>query len=427
MNRAHHVIVVGAGIAGLTAAATLARAGTRVTVLEKSSAIGGRAATHEKDGFSWNLGPHALYAAGAGKRILDDLGVPVRGRVPRVTGYAYDGDVLHTLPGGFVSLLTTGLLSLGGRLAVARLLGSFGSVDPAPHARTTAKAWIEGAVRAPEVRRLLAGLFRLSSYAADLDRLSAGAAIAQLQLALAKNVLYLDGGWRTLVDGLAAVARDGGATIRTGVGIASLDLGAAGVRGARLSDGSQVDASAVIIAASPSAALSLAPSSAALARFAERAVPVHAACLDVALSKLPAPQSTFALGLDVPLYFSVHSTTAKVAPEGGAVVHVAEYLTTGAKGDAARLEALFERMQPGYRDALVDRRFLPHLTVSHALPLAEDGGLAGRPDVDAAGIPGVYVAGDWVGPEGMIADASFASGERAAKAIASRPNVARAA
>jgi phytoene dehydrogenase-like protein len=427
MDRAHHVIVVGAGLAGLTAAATLARAGARVTVLEKSSAIGGRAATQEKAGFAWNLGPHALYAAGAGKRILEGLGVPIRGRVPPVSGYAYDGDVLHTLPGGFVSLLTTGLLSLGGRLAVARLLGSFARIDPGPLAHTSASAWIDAQVRAPEVRRLVAGLFRVSSYAADLDRLSAGVAISQLQLALAKGVLYLDGGWGTLVEGLADVARQGGATIRAGVGLASLDLGADGVRAAVLSDGARIDADAVVIAASPSVARGLVPGSQALARFAERAVPIHAACLDVALSTLPEPRNTFALGLDVPLYFSVHSTTARLAPEGGAVIHVAEYLATSKKGDAAPLEALLGRMQPGYRDVLVERRFLPHLTVSHALPLAEDGGFAGRPDVDAAGAPGVFLAGDWVGPEGMIADGSFASGERAAKAILARSSLARAA
>jgi pyruvate/2-oxoglutarate dehydrogenase complex dihydrolipoamide dehydrogenase (E3) component len=33
----------------------------------------------------------------------------------------------------------------------------------------------------------------------------------------------------------------------------------------------------------------------------------------------------------------------------------------------------------------------------------------------------VYVAGDWVGPDGMLADAAFASGRAAGRAAATAP------
>ena len=65
---------------------------------------------------------------------------------------------------------------------------------------------------------------------------------------------------------------------------------------------------------------------------------------------------------------------------------------------------------------MVERRFLPAMTVAHALPLAEEGGLAGRPGVTRAGAAGVFLAGDWVGPRGMLADAAAASAEEAAGA-----------
>jgi predicted NAD/FAD-dependent oxidoreductase len=44
-------------------------------------------------------------------------------------------------------------------------------------------------------------------------------------------------------------------------------------------------------------------------------------------------------------------------------------------------------------------------------------GPEGRPDVDALGMDGVTLAGDWIGPDGMLADAAVASGLRAAEAV----------
>jgi len=42
-------------------------------------------------------------------------------------------------------------------------------------------------------------------------------------------------------------------------------------------------------------------------------------------------------------------------------------------------------------------------------------GLAGRPSSRV--VSGLYVAGDWVGPEGMLADAVFASARAASDAV----------
>ena len=46
-----HVVVVGAGLAGLSAALRLAGAGRKVTVVERESVPGGRNGLLEKDGY----------------------------------------------------------------------------------------------------------------------------------------------------------------------------------------------------------------------------------------------------------------------------------------------------------------------------------------------------------------------------------------
>jgi phytoene dehydrogenase-like protein len=153
-----------------------------------------------------------------------------------------------------------------------------------------------------------------------------------------------------------------------------------------------------------------------LSQWIRRTRPVRAACLDVALAELPRASNRFALGLDEPMYMSVHSAAAKLAPEGVAVVHVMKYLEPDESTDSAEreMEAFFDRVQPGWRHRVVKRRTLPNMLVAPDVPQARTGGLCGRPSVEAAGIPGVFVAGDWVGRQGQLADAAAASADEAA-------------
>jgi phytoene dehydrogenase-like protein len=82
-----------------------------------------------------------------------------------------------------------------------------------------------------------------------------------------------------------------------------------------------------------------------------------------------------------------------------------------------QLTRFLDALQPGWRASVVRQRFLPDLVVAHALPEAALGGTRGRPGPCVPDVPGLYVAGDWVGPEGLLADASLASARAAARAI----------
>lgn len=54
------VLIVGAGITGLTAACTLAEAGEKCLLLEREDAVGGDCRTYEIDDILFDLGPHVL-------------------------------------------------------------------------------------------------------------------------------------------------------------------------------------------------------------------------------------------------------------------------------------------------------------------------------------------------------------------------------
>lgn len=417
-NRSSDVVIAGGGLAGLTAAVYLGRAGKRVALYEKAVELGGRARTQVKSEYRFNIGPHALYKEGHGVRVLRELGILPSGGTPGVSGaYAVRAGSKHALPGGFVSLLSTGLLGLAAKLEVARLLGSFRRIDASRWHHTSVGDWLDGNLRHAEVRELIQALFRLSTYTNDPQHQTASVAIAQLQLALSGNVLYLDGGWQTMVDNLRAAAVAAGVEIHSGLRVEAV-LHQQRVSGIELSDGTQHAAATVVLAMPPADAAALVRGSAALRAWNDNNQAIAAACLDVALSRLPNPLAGFALGIDRPLYFSVHSNAAQLAPSGGAVVHVAKYLdpnqANDPQADQHELEELFDRLQPGWRELVVERRFLPSMTVYNGAVTASRGGLATRPGPVVPGIDGLYVAGDWVGNAGFLADASFASAHQVA-------------
>lgn len=418
-------IVVGGGLAGLLAAARLARAGLSVRVFEQAGHLGGRAVTNVLHGVRFNLGPHALYATGPARRSLEELQVPIAGHFPSpgrplvtLRGTSY------RLPAGLGSLATSRLLSFGEKLRLARLFATIKSIDTRRLDSTSAREWIERVAGRGNLALLLAALFRVSTYVDDAEHLSAGMALDQLRTALVGNVLYLDGGWQTIVDGLRNVATGHGALIETQKHVQSVSSGGSSVT-VRLASGDALHARGVILAVEPAAACRLLGASVdhEFAQWANRQVAVPAACLDVALRDLPRPGDRFALGLDQPLYYSVHSAAARLGPVGVHVLHVMKYARADredpAAGVQAELEAMLDQLQPGWRAHLVARRFLPRMTVTHALPLAAAGGGSGRATVDAARLPNVFLAGDWVGPEAMLADASAASAALAAQRVQS--------
>lgn len=70
-----NIVIVGAGMAGLTAAAYLARDNYNVLLLDKNNRVGGLLNTFEKDGFFFDAGPRAFVNSGMVKPMLKDLGI----------------------------------------------------------------------------------------------------------------------------------------------------------------------------------------------------------------------------------------------------------------------------------------------------------------------------------------------------------------
>src|SRR6267378_5025848 len=121
LTLAKNVVIVGGGIAGLAASIYLARGGRTVTLFERRRYLGGRAVTHLRHGYRFNLGPHAFYRNGLGWNVLRELGIPVRGGTPKPRGIALLGGKHYKLPSAPWSLLTTSLLGVKAKAKLAML------------------------------------------------------------------------------------------------------------------------------------------------------------------------------------------------------------------------------------------------------------------------------------------------------------------
>lgn len=412
------VAIVGGGLTGLTAAVQLGQLGVKCVLLDDGLELGGRARTDRHHGFDLNYGPHRLYEGGAAVAGLRSLRIHVdaAARGPN-GGYAVWRRRKHTLPVGLCSLLTTGLLSARAKREIARVMRAVADLNSQSLQHVSIGDWARTHIADDDVLHVVLAFVRYTTYCDDPDRLSAAAALDQLQLSLRSRVLYVHNGWSSLIGALERAARAAGAIIVRGVRAHAIDVRDGRAQTVILGDGTTVPAEAVIIAVSPRAAERVLGANPI--RVPDAAVRV--AVLDVALSMLPDPRAVFAVGIDEPFAFSADSAIARVAPDTGAVVHLAKYLPTGVEGspaDESQLERAMDLLQPGWRRMVVYRRFLPTIVVSHALLSAASDGFAGRPAVVLPMLSNVFLAGDWVGAVGQLADACVSSALEAARGAA---------
>src|SRR5207302_838605 len=124
-------------------------------------------------------------------------GITVNGRMPAVSGaFAIKENTRHTFPSGIMSLLTTSLFGLSAKLEAMRWLASLAKLDTESIMRVSLREWLDHHITHREVQEFLLAALRIATYTNAPDLMSAGAALRQLQLAFAKGVLYLDGGWQ---------------------------------------------------------------------------------------------------------------------------------------------------------------------------------------------------------------------------------------
>jgi phytoene desaturase len=269
------ILIIGAGIGGLSAAIRLAAAGQRVVIYEQNQTVGGKMGEVRAAGFRWDTGPSVitmrpvfeeLFAA-AGRRLDDYLTLlPVE----PLTRYFYpDGRVLDTTRDlasmaaqieaieprdveGYLRFLAyaaqlhriTGPTFIYNeppslaRLWRLPLLDLF-KVDP----WLTMDQVIRRHVRSPHLRQLLG---RFATYVGASPYLAPATLSVIAHVELTGGVWYPQGGIYAIAQALARLATELGVEIHTGEPVGHICLQGKRVSGLQLASGIEIDAEAII-------------------------------------------------------------------------------------------------------------------------------------------------------------------------------------
>ncbi|SEF34019.1 Phytoene dehydrogenase-related protein [Amycolatopsis pretoriensis] len=248
------VVVVGGGLAGLSAARRLRRAGAEVTVLEAGDDVGGRVRTDVVDGFRLDRGFQVLLPAYPALRRLTDVAA-LRPRSFTRGTIAMTGSGRRWLAGPW-----HGLPAVGGVAAFAASRPFDGARMAALAARDVLKADRADAGRstAEELRRW--GISR--STVEEVLRPFLAGVFLDPALATSSRMFHLI--WRSFLRGGGALPAEGmqalpnqlatGLTVRTGV-----EVEAVTEDGVRTRDGEDIRARAVVVATDGDTAARLLP------------------------------------------------------------------------------------------------------------------------------------------------------------------------
>lgn len=416
-------VIIGAGLAGLTAANYLAKEDKKVLVLEKSNRLGGRSMTNNQNGALFNIGAHALYTGGEAMDIFKELGVEISGNNALVQTQGIWNNKVVPFATGFGSLLKSQMFSWSEKMQFTQLIIQIWKMNVDKVETIGLSDWAEKEIKSPMIRHHFYALCRTATYTHAPHLQQARPVLRQLQRSLKKGVIYVDNGWETIVAGLRTKAENQGVIIRSDFKAERVEDGYP-FKTIHCANGSTIEAENVIMAVPPAEACRLV-NNPSLSLWKQQAVPITATCLDLCLSHLPNPDHQFVLGLDQPILYTNESRAAKVCKEGNAVVHLIKYhnpssLEYDPLANKDELEKVMDLLQPGWREALITQQFLPKITVVHDFPRVDQHEPIG-PEVPST--KGLYIAGDWAGHEELLADGAVASGKRAAMHILEKSKV----
>jgi squalene-associated FAD-dependent desaturase len=408
------VVVVGGGLAGISAALECRRAGASVTLLESRGRLGGAAFSFTRDGIRADNGQHVfLRCCTAYRQLLEEIGathlvtlqdrlsIPVRapgGRAARL-GRSHLPAPLHLA----MTLARYPFLSLSERVSAARAMLALRRVDvddPAADARSFGD-WLREHGQSEAAIEALWGLIVRPTLNLEPRESSLAQAAQVFQVGLLREAAAGDIGYaRAPLSEIHDVAAQralvsAGVAVRLRRGVTSVARGENGFC-LEISGAPAVSADVVILAVPPERAARLLPSEAGLeaarlSRLGRSAIVNLHVVYDRPVMEVP-----FAAGVRTPVQFVFDRTRSAGISSG-------QYLVVSLSAADGELEATGEELRARYLPALAD--LFPaaatasvdtfFVTREHSATFRAAPGARSLRTGPRTGAPGLLLAGSW--------------------------------
>ncbi|TCS94787.1 phytoene desaturase family protein [Hazenella coriacea] len=410
------VVVVGGGLAGLSAAARLAHNGYQVTLLEKAPKLGGRAISIPLKGFNFNFGAHAIYARDKSilRKFESEMPLHVDWKDFTPSKAFYDmGTFTTPMPATLEGLYRTKVLDSQNKIRFAyEVFKTMTSIE-----RGEDGVLIGDYLKnEPEqIRDLLLTVASSNFFTNEPEKIPSPLFFQYYKRLFSTNraVSYIGGGWQAIVDSFAKIIEDNGGNIVTKEKVMEVQLEGKWIR-TIVGKNDTYQADHFIFCIPPKELSNLFADSSYQNYFTEyqNFSPTQVVVYDIGLSERIASPYTY-------IYQKAHRVfitdisyyDETCVPKGGQLTQAIAYLNAEeiAEGKADEkvvlIESIYDKHFPGWREKLVAKRVSKKATVQE-IKCIEDQRLM---PVKFYGLPNAFFAGDWCQGEGQLSELSFTS------------------
>ncbi len=425
----YDVLIVGAGFAGLSAAALLGRSGYKVGIIEREAGVGGRAQVLDNEGFILDYGLHTyrLGPAGPLSRVLSELGRSVEFIEGRQTHYLIRGKDLLALPRGDREREVALLFNESEWQEIKDWLPGPMRADPKDWYSKSVDEYLSDAEEDSPIRRF-AELMSFSMLEPDLARVNAGLLIRYIQQGAEAGMFHADvrGGAGSIIEALRASIEESDGELILDTQVQEILLEDERVVSLSTSSG-EYKASAVVYAAQLEKLFGLIdkePFKPDFIRKCEKLKPSSGVVLDVALK---APITDIRGFLFEPAEKMIlrfpSNADPSLAPEGKQLMSALILLDSEQVQDKnlvrkriRKLRRVAAKLFPDFNDQVEWERILYTPVIDAAAPWKKQGP-GTRPKVSVKQVPNLFFAGDSTAAQGLGSSIAFESALEATAAV----------